>query len=80
MTDVDYYPQDLSDFVQDWSEVRSRYHVVVLFYFHLPTPPANEERWWERRTKEALECIGADGQGVVVLHHAIAAFPEWPFW
>src|SRR5687768_10522788 len=39
LPDVDYYPQHLDDFVADWGNVRTRYDVVLLFNWHLDTPP-----------------------------------------
>jgi type 1 glutamine amidotransferase len=54
---------------------------VVLFYsFHLDTPPANERGWWQGGTEAALQEPVETGQGIVVLHHAISAFPGWAFW
>ena len=65
----------------DVAKVRTQYDVVLLFNFHQDTPPANERGWWWLgRTKEALEELGETKQGIVVLHHALAAFPRWEFW
>ena len=36
--------------------------------------------WWAGKPKAALERIGQTEQGIVVLHHAILAYPEWPLW
>lgn len=81
LPEVDYYPQHLEDYVVDMAKVRTRYDVVLFFNFHLDTPPANERGWWWLgRTKEALEELGETEQGIVMLHHALAAFPGWEFW
>ncbi|MEE8389693.1 MAG: ThuA domain-containing protein [Anaerolineae bacterium] len=80
LPDVAYYPQHMDQFVADWGNVRTRYDVVLLFNWHLDTPPGNERGWWQSGTKEALEQLGETKQGIVVLHHAIAAFPQWEFW
>ena len=32
------------------------------------------------RIREAIEGLGEDGTGILVLHHAILAFPEWQLW
>ena len=29
---------------------------------------------------KAIEGLGEDGTGILVLHHAILAFPEWQLW
>jgi type 1 glutamine amidotransferase len=72
MPDADFYPQSLEDFVADIGGVRHEYDVVVFFNMHTQTPDA--------RTASALESLGETRQGIVVLHHAILAFPEWQFW
>jgi len=80
LPDVDAYPQDLDEFVNDWGNVRTRYDVVLFFNWHLETPPANERGWWQKGKMQVLEELGETEQGIVVLHHAVAAFPDWPFW
>ena len=80
MTEIDYYPQHMDQFVQDWGHVRTRYDAVLFFNWHLDIPPQNERGWWQKGTKEALEELGETEQGIVVLHHAIGAFPRWAFW
>ena len=72
MTDVDAYAQALENFVADHGGVRDEYDVLVFYNFHRPAPDA--------RTAEALSTLGENQQGIVVLHHALLAFPEWPRW
>ncbi len=72
MSDVDYYAQSLENFVADLGGARDEYDVLVFYNFHRPAPDA--------RTAEALESLGETSQGIVVLHHALLAFPEWPRW
>ena len=72
MADVDVYPQDLDNFVADLGGVRDAYDVLVFYNFHRPAP--------DERTAAALESLGESEQGIVVLHHALLAFPEWPRW
>ena len=72
MSDVDYYPQDLENFVADRGGVRDEYDVLVFYNFHRPAP--------DETTAAALEALGETSQGIVVLHHGILAFPEWPRW
>ena len=68
---VDAYIQHMDDFTLAPREERAGYD-VVLFFTMLLEGPSGERL-------EALEQIGA-GQGVVVLHHSILAFPFSPFW
>jgi hypothetical protein len=77
---VDPYPQHMDQFIADWGKVRTRYDVVLFFNFHQATPPANERGWWQSGTEDALKELGETQQGIVVLHHAIVAFPQWEFW
>ena len=72
MADVDSYPQDLDNFVADLGGARDAYDVLVFYNFHRPAP--------DERTAAALESLGQTAQGIVVLHHALLAFPEWPRW
>ena len=72
MTDIDAFPQTLENFVADQGGVRDEYDVLVFYNFHRPAP--------DERTAEALAHFGESPQGIVVLHHALLAFPEWPRW
>ena len=72
MSDVEVYPQDLDNFVADLGGVRDEYDVLVFYNFHRPAP--------DERTAAALDSLGESSQGIVVLHHALLAFPEWPRW
>ena len=72
MADVDVYPQDLDNFVADLGGARDAYDVLVFYNFHRPAP--------DERTAAALESLGETSQGIVVLHHALLAFPKWPRW
>jgi len=79
MPEIDAYIQHLEDFVSDAGNVRNEYEVVVFYNFH-QTTPGNEQGWWERATKEALDKLGETPQGIFVLHHGLLAFAQWPLW
>ena len=79
MADVDFYPQSLEDFVADAGKVRQFYDVVVFYNFHRE-PPSAQETWGEKSATEALEELAASSRGILLLHHALLAFPQWPFW
>jgi hypothetical protein len=77
--EIEYYPQHMEDWACDAAGVRSRYDVVVFYHFHRETP-TGEGDWWDAPTRPALETLGTTEQGIVVLHHALLAFPQWDFW
>jgi len=79
MREVDFYPQSLEDFVADAGKVRQFYDVVVFYNFHRE-PPAETEEKWGKAAREALEEVPTSARGILVLHHALLAFPEWRFW
>jgi uncharacterized protein len=71
LADVDAYIQHMEDFVTTPEDVRDQYD-VVLFYQMLG--PINDP------AKAALGHLGATKQGLVVLHHTMMAYPQWPAW
>ncbi|MFQ6132499.1 MAG: ThuA domain-containing protein [Armatimonadota bacterium] len=73
------YVQHMEDFAADAAGVREQYDVLVFYNFHQATP-TDEGEWWERGMKTSLERLGETKQGILVLHHAVLAFLEWPFW
>jgi hypothetical protein len=77
---VDAYIQHLDDFASSAQAVRDSYDALC-FYFFLREGPTDEgQPWWAGKPKAALERIGQTEQGVVVLHHALLAYPDWPLW
>jgi len=72
LSDMDVYIQSLEDWVADEGQVRSAYDVVLFYNCHQPTPEAD--------ALEALGSLGQTKQGIVVLHHALLAHPQWPVW
>jgi len=67
MDGIEFVREDLSVFVGDAN--RSQYESVVFYNFHRQNPDA--------KTAEAIINLGDRGQGLVILHHAILAFPKW---
>ncbi len=76
---IDAYVQTLEDWVADCAGVRETYDVVLFYNMHRETP-AEDEKHWGKRCRDALESLGRTGQGVLVLHHGILAWPEWDVW
>lgn len=70
---ADAYIQHMEDFATTPEAVRDQYDVVLFYHMVMPTPPAGP-------FKAVLEHLGATRQGIVVLHHALLAYPQWPLW
>ncbi len=79
MGDVQVYPQNMEDFAGSPAQTRRAYDVVVFYNMHTQTP---EEALggWQPLARQALEELGETPQGLVILHHAILAYPRWPLW
>jgi len=69
---VDAYIQHMEDFATSPEDIRDGYD-AVLFYHMIMGMPADG-------VATAMERLGQTGQGIVVLHHAILAFPQWDLW
>ena len=77
---LDVYVQNMDDFASSPVEVRDAYDVVV-FYIMLMDGPRDEGLgWYQGKPKTALEHLGTTKQGIVVLHHALLAYPQWQRW
>jgi len=76
---IDPYVQSIDDLIMDAGNVRVLYD-AVLFYHFVPGPPGAGDVALAERTQEALEELGDTGQGLVVLHHALLAYPGWDPW
>ena len=67
--------------MDDWvSGNRSAYDVVVFYHMLLDTPAENGGPWYAGNASTALAELGATDQGIVVLHHALLAYPKWEHW
>jgi len=79
MPELEAYPQSLEDFVTDTGGGHERYDAALFYNFHQETP-AEDAPGWGKSAKRVLERLGEREQGIVMLHHGIAAFREWPLW
>jgi uncharacterized protein len=77
---VDAIFQHLDDFTSSPREIRESYDVVLFYSFMLPTPQDEGVPWYCGKPKTALEELGETNQGIILLHHAILAYPQWPLW
>ena len=79
MRGIDAYVQHIDDLVADTGHVRVLYDVVVFYHFTQETPDAGDDARGQE-TREALEVFGDTGQGIVILHHGLLAYPGWETW
>ena len=76
---IDAYIQHLDDFSSSPEDVRDSYDAVV-FYTFLQDEPVDDSPHWAGKPRSAQEHLGKTTQGIVVLHHALLAYPNWPEW
>jgi len=77
---INGFIQHIDDFASTPEKVRDGYD-VVLFYFMMPDAPTDDGvPGYCGRPKSALGRLGQTQQGIVVLHHALLAYPQWPVW
>jgi len=67
MDDIEFIREDLDVFVDNPNQ--KEYDTIVFYNFHRPYPT-------DTQAKTILD-LTEHGQGIVILHHAILAFPEW---
>jgi hypothetical protein len=78
--DIDAYVQHIEDFASSKQEARDSYDAVVFFFMPLGKPSDEDHPWYAGKPRTVLEHLGSTSQGLVVLHHAALAYPEWPTW
>lgn len=86
------YPQHILDFCTDTggsygagggNGTLSRgqgYDALVFYNMTMDTPSADDEGGAQKALRETVESFGSTRQGLVILHHALLAFPEWQKW
>lgn len=76
---IDAYPQHLEHFASSPQAVRDSYDAVV-FYGMDQGVPEEEGRRAAGNPKASIERLVEQGQGIVILHHALLAWEKWDFW
>jgi hypothetical protein len=71
---VDAYIQHMDDFFSSSESVRDSYDVAL--FYHMPEEGPSDTG----RAYSALAHLGETPQGILLLHHAILAYPKWPVW
>lgn len=80
MDSVDPYFQHLHEFTAD-TRGRDRYDMVLFYHMFFPTPALTDQApKVERTLRASLERLGKTEQGILVLHHATLAYPDWDLW
>ncbi len=74
------YIQSTDDFAAASKETRQGYDAVLFYSMLLETPRDEGLPWYAGKPHAALSELGETAQGIVVLHHAILAYREWPLW
>lgn len=76
---VDAYIQHVDDFASASQAERESYSAIV-FYIMPRGDPTDDLPWFMGKPKSTLERLGETDQGIVMLHHAILAYPDWAVW
>ena len=80
MARVDAYVQHLDDFTSSPERVRDDYDAVVFYIMPRDTPTDEAAPWYAGKPRAALQHLGKAAQGLVIWHHALVAYPDWPLW
>ena len=73
---IEFYPQELENYVADFGHCRHQYDAVVFYNYH-QAATGNGQR---PETQAVLEELGKTEQGIVLWHHGLVAFPGWKLW
>jgi type 1 glutamine amidotransferase len=76
---IDAYVQHTDEFASEAQEVRDGYDVILIYSMYRDTP-IDKVAWYSGTPKTAFERLGQTRQGIVLLHHAILAYRDWPLW
>jgi uncharacterized protein len=71
--------QHTDEFCSEPEAVRDGYAALV-FYSMFRDTPVDEGPWYAGKQKSVLERLGETRQGILILHHALLAYPDWPVW
>jgi len=80
MPDFDYYLQDFENWATDEGKVWHRYDVHLFYNMHYWGRFATRGPRAEWVVGQAINHLGETEQGILVLHHALLAFPESENW
>ncbi len=73
---VDYYPQVIDNWALDWGKVRTAYDVLLFYNMNMSLDSAP----FRDSLETAIAQLGETPQGIVMLHHALLAYPDNATW
>ena len=76
---VEVYIQHTDEFTSEPAEVRDSYDALLFYSMFKPTP-SDEMPWYGGKPKTAFDRLGQTRQGIILIHHALLAYPDWPVW
>jgi uncharacterized protein len=79
MSGIDLYVQSIENWSADEGGSAADYDVTLFYTMHMTTPERGMDWPWHQ-VRDALERLGEDGRGIVVLHHALLSYADWPHW
>jgi type 1 glutamine amidotransferase len=74
--DIDPYPQVIDNWAVDVGQCRTDYDVLVFYNMNQTI----DESPFSEQLQGALDALGDAPQGIVMLHHAILAYPQYEKW
>ena len=74
------YVQHMDEFASSPEEERDSYECVVFYSMLRDGPSDAGQPGYAGKPKTVLEHLGASEQGILLLHHAILAYRQWPLW
>lgn len=80
MTDFDVYHQDLDNWASSKRDGTYEKYDVFVFYNMHTWGILSVRKDMDQRITDALNELGTSKQGILVLHHALLAFPDMQVW
>ncbi len=77
---VEAYIQSMDEFATSPEAMRDSYDVVGFYHMLMDGPTDDGPEWLRGKVKSVLEHTAQTGQGMLILHHAILAYPQWAVW
>ncbi len=77
---INAYIQHMEDFGSSTSAERGSYAVVVFYGMPLVLPEDHPKAGAREKPLTALQQLTGTGQGILILHHALMAYPSWSLW
>lgn len=80
MRDIQIYPQLIENYLYDYAWNNDKYDGFVFYNMNMVEPTLNDAFGPSRKAANTFYKLGEDGKGIVVLHHALLAYPESKIW